>query len=110
MGLSQKSCIPCQGGILALTREQAQELLSQTPGWTLADDSLSIYRRFSFKNFVEAMEFAQKIGSLAEHEGHHPVMTIGWGFCLVIFKTSKIKGLHENDFIMAAKVHLLAGS
>jgi len=110
MALSQKSCIPCQGGIPPLTREQAHGFLSQTPGWTLADDSLSIYRRFSFKNFVEAMEFARRIGDLAEQEGHHPVLTIGWGFCLVIFKTSKIKGLHENDFIMAAKVHLLTES
>lgn len=107
MGLTEKNCIPCLGGLLAMPREAAQTFLGQTPGWLLADDALSIHRRFPFKNFVDAMAFAGKIGELAEREGHHPVLTIGWGFCLVVFKTAKIKGLHENDFVMAAKVNAL---
>ncbi|HOY67962.1 MAG TPA: quinolinate synthase NadA [Candidatus Ozemobacteraceae bacterium] len=105
--LAGRACVPCKGGIPALTREVAQEFLHRAPGWVLADDGLSIHRRFTFKDFTAAMEFARRIGELAEREGHHPVITIGWGFCLVVFKTAKIKGLHENDFIMAAKVNAL---
>lgn len=105
--LGNRTCVPCKGGIPALSREAAQELVHQTPGWVLADDGMSIHRRFTFKNFTSAMEFAHRIGELAELEGHHPVITIGWGFCLVVFKTAKIKGLHENDFIMASKVNAL---
>jgi len=105
MGLMEKSCVPCQGGAEPMTREAAQAFLAQTPGWQLSEDGLSIHRRFPFKNFIKAMSFAVKTGELAERDGDHPVITIGWGLCIVVFKTAKIKGLHENDFIMAAKVN-----
>jgi 4a-hydroxytetrahydrobiopterin dehydratase len=68
-----------------------------------------IERRFRYKDFASAMEFARKVGELAEREGHHPDMAVGWGYCAVSFQTHKIRGLHENDFIMAAKVNALAG-
>jgi 4a-hydroxytetrahydrobiopterin dehydratase len=68
-----------------------------------------IERRFRFKEFSSAMEFARKVGELAEREGHHPDIAFGWGYCTVSFQTHKIHGLHENDFIMAAKVNALSG-
>jgi 4a-hydroxytetrahydrobiopterin dehydratase len=110
MSLTQKSCVPCRGGIPPLPPEEAKTLLKQTPGWSLKDDSTKIERTFTFKNFAEAMAFAGKVGELAEAEGHHPDLGIGWGYCKILFYTHKIKGLHENDFIMAAKVNALAGA
>jgi len=107
MGLTEKTCIPCQGGIPPLSGQEAQDLLAQTPGWALIDNASKIQRRFTFNNFVDAMQFATNVGELAEQENHHPDITFGWGYCLVLFYTHKIKGLHENDFIMAAKANSL---
>jgi len=107
MSLAQKSCIPCQGGIPPLNRDKAQAYLAQTPGWTLDDDAARISRTFKFKNFRQAQAFVNTVGDAAEKEGHHPDITFGWGYATVVFFTHKIKGLHENDFIMAAKVNEL---
>ena len=107
MGLDQKSCVPCRGGIPPLTRDEAEKLLQQAAGWELIDDATKIRRTFKFDKFVPAMTFAQQVGELAEAEGHHPDITFGWGYCTVLFYTHKIKGLHENDFIMAAKINEL---
>jgi 4a-hydroxytetrahydrobiopterin dehydratase len=108
MGLSEKTCVPCRGGISPLTEEEARGYLAETPGWTLEEVATRIERRFRFKDFVSAMEFVRKVGLLAEREGHHPDIAFGWGYCAVSFHTHKIHGLHENDFIMAAKVNALA--
>jgi 4a-hydroxytetrahydrobiopterin dehydratase len=107
MSLTQKTCVPCKGGIPPLTAEHARKLLAETPGWSLKDEAAKIERTFSFKNFAEALAFANKVGNLAEFEGHHPDLALGWGYCTVVFYTHKIRGLHENDFIMAAKVNEL---
>jgi len=106
-GLAGKKCLPCQGGISPMTRVQAESFLSQARDWFLSEDGTSIYKKFFFHDFSQSMTFAQKVGQLAEIEGHHPTLSIGWGYCLVTFRTGKIKGLHENDFIMAAKVNAL---
>jgi 4a-hydroxytetrahydrobiopterin dehydratase len=90
-----------------LSPVECEKYIKDLPEWGLNDDSTEIGRRFSFKNFVEAMAFATKVGKLAEEKGHHPVLTVGWGFCKVRFKTSKIGGLHKNDFEMAALVEEL---
>jgi len=87
--------------------EEAGRLISQVSGWTLEEDSKEILREFRFRNFAEAMRFAQQVGEIAEAEGHHPDLSVGWGYCTVRFRTHSIRGLHENDFIMAAKVNLL---
>ncbi len=108
MGLTAKTCVPCRGGIPPLTLDEAERYRAEVPGWTLIDSATRIERRFEFKNFVEAIDFANKIGIVAELEGHHPDICLGWGYCSVVFFTHKIKGLHENDFIMAAKVNDLA--
>ncbi len=107
MGLAN-TCTPCRGGIPPLTPGAAEGYLAEAPGWHLSHESTRIERRFEFKNFAEALDFANNIGAIAEQEGHHPDICLGWGYCAVTFYTHKIKGLHENDFIMAAKVNELA--
>lgn len=108
MALTAKTCTPCQGGIPPLSREEAERYLTEAPGWTLLDDATKVKRTFKFKDFRSAMVFAWRVGELAEEEGHHPDITFGWGYCRVVFQTHKVNGLHENDFIMAAKVNQLA--
>jgi len=107
MALSDKTCVPCRGGIPPLPEEEARRRLQETPGWTLEENATRIRRRWEFRNFASALEFARKVGELAEAQGHHPDLSIGWGYCEVVFRTHRIGGLHENDFIMAAKVNLL---
>lgn len=107
MSLESKKCVPCQGGIPAIAAEVAQTMMDQVPGWRLTDGSRKLERGFEFKNFVDAMAFANKVGEVSEAEDHHPDITFGWGYCTVVFYTHKIGGLHENDFIMAAKVSAL---
>jgi 4a-hydroxytetrahydrobiopterin dehydratase len=102
--LVSKTCTPCRGGIPPLTREQAELFHTQAPSWQLKDDVHSIERSFRFGNFREAFTFVQEIGELAEAESHHPNISFGWGNATVSLQTKKIKGLHENDFIMAAKI------
>lgn len=82
--------------------EQAQEMMSQVPGWELQENRL--VRRFRFKDFKEAMAFVNKVADLAESEGHHPDIYISWNRVRLELTTHAIKGLSENDFIMAAKV------
>jgi 4a-hydroxytetrahydrobiopterin dehydratase len=106
--LFDKTCTPCRGGIPPLTREEAEGLLAQAPDWSLLDDAGRIERSFRFWNFREALTFVQRVGELAESEGHHPDISFGWGYATVSLRTKKIKGLHENDFIMAAKIDRLA--
>lgn len=105
MSLSAKTCTPCQGGVEPMSEERAQAMMSQVPGWKLADSAKRIVRRFDLKNFAEALEFVNKIGALAEEEGHHPDILFGWGYVTVEIFTHKIGGLHENDFILAAKIN-----
>ena len=93
---------------MPLSREDSGKLLVQIPGWSVASDGLSIARTFNFKNYVEAMEFANSITPIAESEGHHPDLSIGWGKVTVGLSTHAIGGLSENDFIVAAKINELA--
>src|SRR5690242_18719606 len=106
--LAQKTCTPCQGGIPPLTRDEAETLRKQAPDWALLDDGRRIERKFRFAGFDEAYEFVQDVAELAEDEGHHPDITFGWGYATISLFTHKIKGLHENDFIMAVKIDEIA--
>ena len=111
MSLTSKQCVPCRGGIPPLSSEEAETYLAELPGWELCAQATKIQRAFKFKNFVSALDFVNKIGELAEQQGHHPDLTFGWGYCTVMLQTHKIKGLHENDFIMAARIdQLYSGS
>jgi 4a-hydroxytetrahydrobiopterin dehydratase len=106
--LAGKTCTPCRGGIPPMPRVDAEQLLADTPGWSLNAEATRIERRFTFDDFAGALAFVEKVAALAEEEGHHPDISFGWGYCTVVFYTHKIKGLHENDFIMAAKVNTFA--
>lgn len=107
--LKQKDCVPCKKGIAPLTQEQAAGYLGYVEGWDMVEDGRCIIRSFKFDDFKNALGFVNAIGELAENENHHPDITFGWGYCTVLFTTHAIKGLHENDFIMAAKVNEIAG-
>ena len=105
--LATKTCTPCRGGVPPLARDRAESYLGQAEGWELRDDGKRIERSFKFKNFRAALAFVDQVGGLAEAEGHHPDISFGWGYATVSLHTHKIKGLHENDFIMAAKINRL---
>ena len=108
MALTEKTCVPCQGGIPPLSKQDAESYLDQVPGWRLSESGDRIVRRFAFDDFKGALAFVNAVGALAEEEQHHPDIAFGWGYAEVTFFTHKIKGLHENDFIMAAKANALA--
>ena len=105
--LIEKTCVPCRGGIPRLGRAEVSPYLSGVEHWQPNDDLTRISRRFRFKNFRLAQAFSNRVAALAEEQNHHPEITTGWGYCAVMFQTHKILGLHENDFIMAAKVDAL---
>jgi len=106
--LETQTCTPCRGGVPPLERAEAEALLHETPGWTLADDCGRLERSFTFRNFAQSLAFVNAVGQLAESQGHHPEISFGWGHATVSWRTKKIKGLHRNDFIMAAKTAGLA--
>jgi 4a-hydroxytetrahydrobiopterin dehydratase len=101
--LINKVCIPCQGGMPALSSEQIEELLKEVKNWQINDHG-HLYKPYEFTDFMGAMNFANNIAILAEKEGHHPDLTISWGKCAVEIWTHKINGLTESDFILAAKI------
>jgi 4a-hydroxytetrahydrobiopterin dehydratase len=106
--LAAKTCVPCHGGVPPMPKAEAERYLREAPGWALVDDGRRIERKFTFKNFKAALAFVNQVGALAEDEGHHPDVTFGWGHATISLHTHKINGLHENDFIMAAKINRLA--
>jgi 4a-hydroxytetrahydrobiopterin dehydratase len=106
--LTQKVCTPCQGGIPPLTPEEVARYAGQLQNWAVKDEARRIERAYRFGNFREALAFVDQVGALAEAEGHHPDLCFGWGYATISLQTHKIKGLHENDFILAAKIDQLA--
>ena len=108
LALAERSCTPCRGGIPPLTQEEARAYHEQAPEWELLDQAKRIERTYRFKYFGEAFGFVERAAALAEVEGHHPDISFGWGYATVSLRTKKIKGLHENDFIMAAKLDRIA--
>lgn len=107
MRLENESCVPCRGGIPPLSPAEAEGLIGEIPGWSLEDGATKIVRKFRFDDFAKALEFVRRVGEVAESQQHHPDISFGWGYCTVAFRTHRIHGLHENDFIMAAKVNAL---
>ena len=107
--LSRKSCVPCRGGVPPLTPERAREYHAAVPAWTLTPDATRLTREFTFKDFKDAMAFVNRVAELAEAEQHHPDIAIHWNRVELVLWTHAIGGLHENDFVMAAKVDALRG-
>jgi 4a-hydroxytetrahydrobiopterin dehydratase len=106
--LAEKKCIACEGGVAPLTKQEAEVLAKQVRDWRLSGDARWISKEFACKDFKTAMELANKIGDIAEAEGHHPDLQVRWGIVVVELTTHAIKGLSENDFILAAKIDTIA--
>lgn len=111
MSLTQEKCEACRVGAPRVTEAELPELKQQVPDWEVRqEDGIDRLRRvFSFKDFSQAMGFSVRVGLLAEAAGHHPAILTEWGRVTVEWWTHKIKGLHRNDFIMAAKTDALLG-
>jgi (E)-4-hydroxy-3-methylbut-2-enyl-diphosphate synthase len=106
---STRQCVPCHGGINALTPDEARRMLgrllsSADGGWQLIEDGKAIKREFKFADFYRAMSFVNAVAHVANVEDHHPDIECGWGYCRIRYQTHAIGGLHENDFICAAKI------
>jgi 4a-hydroxytetrahydrobiopterin dehydratase len=109
MELEKEKCIPCQGGVPTLTDREIDLYFRELQHWSVVEKNgiKRLERSFKFKDFAEALAFTNKVGELAEKEGHHPDILTEWGMVTVSWWTHKIKGLHKNDFIMAAKIDSL---
>jgi len=104
--LANKTCAPCRGGVPPLAGKELDALAEQVPEWDVVDGH-HITRAFAFPDFAQALEFANKVGAIAEAQGHHPDILLSWGKAAVTTWTHKINGLTESDFILAAKIDKL---
>lgn len=104
MSLADKQCIPCRGGVPPVDSETAAELLAELGDEWALDTEGHLSRLYKFKNFVDALTFANRVGEIAEEQAHHPDLYVAWGKCRVEIWTHKIDGLTESDFYLAAKV------
>lgn len=102
--LTEKTCVPCEGGIPPLEAERLQELMGRVVDWTLNDDHTEISKTVRFKNYYETMAFVNAIAWMAHRENHHPDLSVHYDHCIVRYSTHAIAGLSENDFVCAAKV------
>jgi 4a-hydroxytetrahydrobiopterin dehydratase len=100
--LADRSCIPCKGSVPPLTRTQSEPLLAQLEGWSVVADH-HLEKRYTFENFADALAFVNRVGAIAEEQGHHPDIELGWGRAGLRIWTHKIDGLTESDFVLAAK-------
>jgi 4a-hydroxytetrahydrobiopterin dehydratase len=104
--LSEMTCIPCRGGVPPLKGSELETLQAQVQGWTVVSEH-HIVKDFPFPDFASGLEFVNRIGALAEEQGHHPDITLAWGHVEVKIWTHKIDGLTESDFILAAKIDVI---
>ena len=108
--LHKKKCVACDGSIPSFELEEIHKYLKKVDGWQVKNDNEKKYyliKDFKFKNFLESQNFVNKVGELAEQEGHHPDIKFGWGYCNIKIFTHAIQGLAESDFILAAKIDRL---
>jgi 4a-hydroxytetrahydrobiopterin dehydratase len=101
--LAKKSCVPCRGGVPPLAGKELEGLAKEVPQWKVVDGH-HIVRTFAFPDFRQALAFVNKVGAMAEEQGHHPDILLGWGKAEITTWTHKINGLTESDFILAAKI------
>lgn len=104
--LAEKTCIPCRGGVPPLKGEELQKLARQVEGWEVVNEH-HVKKTFKFPDFRGALAFVNKVGELAEEQGHHPDISLAWGKAEITIWTHKIDGLTESDFILAAKIDKL---
>lgn len=106
MSLADKKCVPCKGGVAPLKGEELAAYLTHVPTWEIVDEH-HLAKTWKFPNFAKALEFVNRVGALAEQEGHHPWIHFTWGIVRIELWTHKIGGLHASDFILAAKTDRL---
>ncbi len=105
--LLNKKCLPCEGGVLPFDISEIHKYQKKVDGWDITEDENKIFflfKKFKFNNFLESQNFVNKVGEISESEGHHPDISFGWGYAEIKITTHAIKGLSENDFIVAAKI------
>ena len=105
--LSQLKCESCSGNTPKLNKNEIIENLRKINNWSVNDQQEMIFKKFTFKSFKKALNFTILVGKVAEEERHHPDISLGWGYCLVMIHTHAIKGLSINDFILASKIDLI---
>ena len=110
MELSAKNCIPCEGGVSPLGADRVGELLRDVPGWKVSENRSTLTKGFRFSDFAGTMGFVIQMAAIAEEEGHHPDFCVRYDRLDVQLSTHAIRGLSENDFIMAARLNKLAFS
>jgi 4a-hydroxytetrahydrobiopterin dehydratase len=104
--LADKQCVPCRGGVPPLKGDELQQMLKNVPQWSVVNEH-HLTRAYKFPDFKHALDFVNKVGALAEEQGHHPDILLAWGKAEITLWTHKIDGLTESDFIMAAKIDRL---
>lgn len=104
--LAARNCVPCHGGVPRLRGAELAPYAQQVPDWSVADEH-HLARAYKFNNFDAALAFVNRVGAVAEAEGHHPDISFGWGYAELKIYTHAIDGLSESDFILAAKIDQL---
>ncbi len=107
MGLADKHCVPCRGGVPPLKGRALEEMKAQVPGWQVVEEH-HLAKTYAFPDFRTALDFVNRVGAVAEQEGHHPDLDLSWGKVVATIWTHKINGLTESDFILAAKIDELS--
>lgn len=102
MSLAEKTCIPCRGGVPPLNSTEIQKFLTELKGWEVINQH-HLTKTYKFKDFKTALDFVNRVGAMAEEQGHHPDVSLAWGKVQIDVWTHKIDGLTESDFIFAAK-------
>ena len=105
MKLADRKCVPCEKGAVPVPAKDAKKYLKEISGWKITGRGKWLERKMKFKNFMSALKFVNHAGKIAEAQGHHPDLSLGWGYCNIRVQTHSIGGLHENDFILAAKIN-----
>ena len=104
--LADRKCLPCRGGVPPLAGEELDKYTAEVPEWKVVDGH-HLSRTFKFPDFAAALAFVNRVGALAEGQGHHPNISFTWGRVTIDIWTHKIDGLHESDFVLAAKIDQL---
>lgn len=105
--LAKLQCRPCREGAVPLESDACTAYLADRPGWSLSSDGKRIERELQFQRFSDALAFVNEVGAIAEEQDHHPDICFGWGYVSIRLQSHSIGGLHDNDFIMAAKIDRL---
>jgi 4a-hydroxytetrahydrobiopterin dehydratase len=104
--LAERQCVPCRGGVPPMKGSEIEKLSNQLQGWQVVNEH-HLQKIYQFKDFRETLQFVNRVGELAEEQGHHPDICFGWGKANLTIWTHKIDGLTESDFVLAAKIDKL---